>query len=465
MKFFSVKTLFFLNIILIILFAITLYLFVIKPYSQPKTINYTEIIKKPKIKKAILISQSAPLPDLINLPWYGDYFKYNELSKSDLKLLEKKITSYNSDIFKFVTPSKQNPMPELINLISTASRAKITLLPIINNINAAIINSCHEQKINSFLHFSESYIRIDNNNEPYPFIVVELFRTNPFELQLNANQKKIFIQNLSKYVEDLNKVNQKHRIEIVDENDFIYLSLNEIISHVIRLKPRKEKIMPVKELDKDKSYFTFILDDVGENRYLAKKFMELPFPIIFSILPDSKYATYIATIAHEKGFPAFLHQPMEAKNSKNNSKAVLTTNMSYNDIIITLQKNMLIVPNIRGINNHTGSKFTENKIAVNNFLMAVKKIAPQLLVLDSYTSNKSVLYPLAKEQKLLTGIRNFFIDNINTIPAITSVLNQANNYAKKTGHAYVLGHARSITLRALQKWKQSKELAFILPSH
>ncbi len=427
----------FIKFIIAIIFVFAVYLF----YTS-KPLDEQNDKAQPKAEKTSILEQ---------------IFNVDKLNEKEKEILENNFLINNAQIFKYNLSSKNDPMPELANIISKSYEKKVSLVPTITKLSNAIIKTINQQNLEDKIIFPESAIRLNPNDEPYPFVIIE-FINQDFD-------RENFIKTLRENIGIINKEAKKSEIKIINENTFIYLEVNRVISHIIRFEPRKEKLLFVNNYQKDKTYFTIIIDDSGENFNLIQKFMELPFPVVFSVLPKSLYATKTATIAHEKGFAVFLHQPMEANSIKPTpNQGFITTSMSEQEMTNILQKNMILVPNIRGVNNHMGSKFTENELAVNNFISAITKLSPHILILDSLTDSKSKLYNLAREKQFLIAKRDFFIDNDNNIDA---VINQSYNYAKKHGQAIIIGHARTKTLNALKKWQafNDLDLIFCLPSY
>ncbi len=412
------------------------------------------------------------------------YINQKMNSPQKRKLLENAFSQGNLHIFEFNSSAHaSNPMQALATLIREIDSTQTNLLDIAQAINTSIMQTLKSLSIGSEdLIFAESAIRLYNQSEPYPFIVLQLSKANSERPYFPSKREKakfisILLKNIKNHddAEDKSE-NKRHntsllaqKVKIIDEGTFLYITFDNIISHVIRLAPRKEKMQSLTPLKNEHFYFTLIIDDVGENFPLARKFMNLPFPVILSIWPHSTHATSIATIAHEKGLPIFLHQPMEplpdAGHTPNMGKGGLETSMSKEMMMQTLQQNFLSVPHSRGINNHMGSKFTMDEAAVNTFLLALKNLMPHALILDSLTHNDSVLYSHAKNLGFLTGQRNYFIDNKGD--NILNLLNKAYTFAKKTKHVYVIGHARQETLKALLTWKQylNTDIVFALPSY
>lgn len=389
---------------------------------------------------------------------------------SDQNILNNAFLKNDLEIFGFDTNTQiRNPIDQLSLLIKEMYSPPPPLLNITQEINTSIFQTFDQLSIpREDILFAENAIRLTLQDEPYPFITLALSKRNSqLPYFKSQKEKKLFTSTLSKNIAKRNF--SRNTIKLVDEKQFIYITFNNIISHVIRLEPRKERMTSFNNLKKDNFHFTLIIDDVGENFPIARKLMDLPFPVILSIWPQSTHGTRIATLAHEKGLPVFLHQPMEPMSNKNYTPSMgiggLKTSMSQEEMTQVLQRNMLSVPYLRGINNHMGSKFTTNPKAVNTLLFALKDLMPHILIIDSLTHNKSFLYSASKKYGFLTGKRNYFIDN-NKGKNISEILNQAYHFAKDSGHAYVIGHARQNTLNKLLIWNKYKDknILFTLPN-
>ena len=62
----------------------------------------------------------------------------------------------------------------------------------------------------------------------------------------------------------------------------------------------------------------FIIDDLGYETEVAKKMMELEFPVALSILPFLRYSEFIAEEGKKNNQEIMLHLPMESSNSSAN---------------------------------------------------------------------------------------------------------------------------------------------------
>ena len=126
---------------------------------------------------------------------------------------------------------------------------------------------------------------------------------------------------------------------------------SDIIEHKEEVKVNKK--------DRDVR-IAIVIDDMGGSPKRTKEIVALQAPITSSFLtfaPNLK--TQIAT-AVSAGHEIMIHVPMQPKSNVYVSDDVLKVEMTHEQIS-TIFKNMLKkFDNVKGINNHMGSRFTEN---------------------------------------------------------------------------------------------------------
>jgi polysaccharide deacetylase 2 family uncharacterized protein YibQ len=108
-----------------------------------------------------------------------------------------------------------------------------------------------------------------------------------------------------------------------------------------------------------------------------------------------------------------------------------------------------IYPNVKYINNHTGSKFTQNHKAMNRLMKILKKY--DYYFIDSKTTSKSVVKKYAKKYNVPSASRNIFLDNKKDKNYIQNQLRKAVLIAKRNGSAIAICHPYSITFRTLKE--------------
>ena len=197
----------------------------------------------------------------------------------------------------------------------------------------------------------------------------------------------------------------------------------------------------------------FLIDDFGYR--MAKRetgFLETKFPLTISIIPGLTYSAKIASEAEKKGKEIILHLPMEPKKSFNNDYPwIVLTSMNRKEIERAVEESLADVSLAVGLNNHMGSKATEDKEVMSIILRLAKK--KNIFFIDSRSSTKSIAFKLAKKMKVKTGRRDVFLDNLDDPQYIKEQLSSLKKIALEKGQAIGIGHAtRSATLSALKEF-------------
>jgi polysaccharide deacetylase 2 family uncharacterized protein YibQ len=143
---------------------------------------------------------------------------------------------------------------------------------------------------------------------------------------------------------------------------------------------------------------------------------------------------------------------MEPKESFNNDyKWIVLTSMNKREIERVVEESLANAPLAVGLNNHMGSKVTEDEEIMSTILRLVRK--KNLFFIDSWTSNKSISFKLAKKMEVKTGRRDVFLDNLDDPQYIRKQLSSLKEIALEKGQAIGIGHAtRSATLKALKEF-------------
>jgi uncharacterized protein len=193
-----------------------------------------------------------------------------------------------------------------------------------------------------------------------------------------------------------------------------------------------------------------IIDDVTNKGQMAK-IEQIGYPITMAFMPPTQFHKDSARIVPSTTH--MVHLPLEASNRNNEESNTLHVGDSLEKIDARIKQIREWYPNARYLNNHTGSKFTEDDTSMDRLIEALKKY--NFIFIDSKTTAKTVANKYTKKYGLRYISRNIFLDNIQTKQTITEQLKKAVAIAKKTGLAVVIGHPHQITLQTL---KESKEL-------
>ena len=198
-----------------------------------------------------------------------------------------------------------------------------------------------------------------------------------------------------------------------------------------------------------------IIDDLGYDSSLAKAFMKFDLPLTFSVLPYAPNTRLIALKAREKGREIMLHLPMEPINypAINPGNGVLLVSMDKEDISEILNRDLGQIPFIAGVNNHMGSRFTENGEKMKVVLAELKTRG--LYFIDSRTSAGSVAFNVAKKIALRTACRDIFLDNDLSDNALKIQMERLLSLARYKGWAIGIGHPHKKTLKLLKRFQST----------
>ena len=209
-----------------------------------------------------------------------------------------------------------------------------------------------------------------------------------------------------------------HRLDFVlkQEKQNIKANTKKIEAKLKNTKKEvfKTKEEPVKVSNKEKPKIIIIVDDVGQTKSSVDMLSKIDYPINFAILPHLPFSGYAAKKAHSSGKEVLLHLPMEPKYSsgytaEDAGKGALLVGHSKTQIENQLLKNLKAFPYIKGVNNHMGSKFTENEELMKLVFENLKD--NDLYFVDSLTSSKSSAGRLAKKMGLKFTKRDVFLDD------------------------------------------------------
>jgi polysaccharide deacetylase 2 family uncharacterized protein YibQ len=194
---------------------------------------------------------------------------------------------------------------------------------------------------------------------------------------------------------------------------------------------------------------SLIIDDIGFSTVRAERLLDLETPITFSILPRLRMSYDLALEIHDRGHEIMLHQPMEPFNPQiDPGPGALYVGYEANRIADILERNIVGLPYVIGVNNHMGSRFTASQKEVKDFIVFIKETG--LFFIDSLTTNRSKAYKTAKQLNVDTARRNIFLDNCLEESAILYQLTRLRTIAQKYGCAIGIGHPFPETARALR---------------
>ncbi len=194
-----------------------------------------------------------------------------------------------------------------------------------------------------------------------------------------------------------------------------------------------------------------IIDDLGYDRKIAAKFLELDVQFTFSILPFSPYQKKIARRAQKKGLEVILHLPMEPLEypAVDPGQGTLLTDMPPDRLISQLEKNLDTLSEIKGVNNHMGSRLTAESNQLYQIFSILKKRG--LFFIDSRTTADSLCRPTARMFKVPFAQRDVFLDHQQQPEFIRKQIKALIEIARRQGEAVGIAHPHSITYKVLKE--------------
>jgi polysaccharide deacetylase 2 family uncharacterized protein YibQ len=194
-----------------------------------------------------------------------------------------------------------------------------------------------------------------------------------------------------------------------------------------------------------------IIDDLGYDRQLAEKLIDLNAPFTVAVLPHSPHQEAIARRAHDRGLEVMLHLPMEPMEYPeiNPGPGALLVSMGPDELLRVLEENLKAVPHIKGVNNHMGSRLTANSEPMYQVFSALKRHG--LYFVDSRTTDESVCRPSARLFQIPFTQRDVFLDHAHDPASIRKQIRELVRIAQRKGEAVGIAHPHPATYTILKE--------------
>ena len=205
-----------------------------------------------------------------------------------------------------------------------------------------------------------------------------------------------------------------------------------------------------------------IIDDMGLNYEANLRILALEAEMTIAVLPYAANATLTAEMAQAGGLDVLVHMPMEPIGMADPGPNALLLQLDDNDLEARARWAMARVPGAIGLNNHMGSRFTQDPRAMRVVLSSLADQNP--LFLDSLTSADSRGGAVSRGLGLTTLERDIFLDHEINPVSIRARLAEAEALARRRGWAIVIGHPHDETLTELERWieeAQAREIEFV----
>ena len=194
-----------------------------------------------------------------------------------------------------------------------------------------------------------------------------------------------------------------------------------------------------------------VIDDMGIDRRRSPLAIALPGPLTLSFLTYAHDLDAQTRAALNAGHELMIHIPMEPDSKTvDPGPNVLRVEDSTAQTLERLRWGLAQFDGYVGLNNHMGSKFTQDSEGVRAVLEEVRDRG--LLFLDSRTAAGSVAAGLAQELGVPFATRNVFLDHVDDEDDIRMRLAQTERLARKNGAVVAIGHPHDATLKMLEEW-------------
>ncbi len=222
-----------------------------------------------------------------------------------------------------------------------------------------------------------------------------------------------------------------------------------------RLKPEKAVKKPAPPVKKavipagSQGRIAIVLDDWGYSLNNIQMADNLNYPFTAAVLPNLRHSKSAAEELHKQGKEVILHLPMESQAKLGMEKDTILTSMDDGQIKDIVGRGLDNVVYARGINNHMGSKATQDPRVMEAVFKELKK--RRLYFLDSAVTPESVCPELADRVNIAFIKRDVFLDNRSEHEYIKGQVEKLKSVAKKNGFAVGIGHDRKDTLEVLNE--------------
>ena len=197
-----------------------------------------------------------------------------------------------------------------------------------------------------------------------------------------------------------------------------------------------------------KPRLVIIIDDVAY-KHQADAIKSVNLKLTPSFFPATSAHPETPVLARRFGF-YMIHLPMQALGGfKGAEIGTLTVNDDYEKIAKKLQSIKRDFPNLKYINNHTGSRFTSDATAMDRLMRAMRD--ENLIFVDSKTTSPTKVYGAAKKYSMPYIARDVFLDHDGSKAAVRKQLKYAVELAKKRSYAIAIGHPHKNTIEVLQE--------------
>jgi len=194
-----------------------------------------------------------------------------------------------------------------------------------------------------------------------------------------------------------------------------------------------------------------VIDDLGQSLAHLEQLADLNIPLSIAVIPGLPASARTVSEASRRGIEMLLHQPMEPREEggKNPGEGVLLTSMTAEELRAQVRSNLAAVPGAVGVNNHMGSRFTEDAAGLGALMAEIKEHG--LFWLDSRTTPGTRGMEAAHAAGVPALERDIFIDAEVNADFIRRQVRKLIETARVHGTAVGIGHPHLETIAVLRE--------------
>lgn len=198
-----------------------------------------------------------------------------------------------------------------------------------------------------------------------------------------------------------------------------------------------------------KPKIAIIIDDLGNQASYGEQIIEQPLVQTVAVMPQRAYTTELSKLAYQTNKEVIIHMPMDNNGRFPMGKLGLSVDYNKDETFATLEMAFAQNPYAVGLNNHTGSFYTEHAENMG-WVMEYLKRNNQFFI-DSRTSAKSQGVIQAKKQKLAWAGRHVFLDNNKDFDSLLKQWKQTLKIANRNQEVILIGHPYPETIAFLNQ--------------
>lgn len=200
-----------------------------------------------------------------------------------------------------------------------------------------------------------------------------------------------------------------------------------------------------------------VIDDVGMDGPHSAQLLEVvPPEVTLAFLVEGQATPELAAKAAAAGHSLILHLPMEPQGANAPPLGLygITVGMDSPTLVAQVAKNLAQLPNVEGVNNHMGSRFTKWEAGMQ--VVLAELAGRGLYFLDSRTAAPTATQAAAEGLNIGLATRDVFLDHEPNEAAVRTQLQRAVKLAQArqakgdSRPVVVIGHPLPATLAVLQ---------------